>query len=294
MKRAALSGFAVDLGGTKLTVARVESGDVVDTRTEATNRTNSLSDHLDHVDRLLTDLHFQPGTRLGVAVTGLVSGDGRWSAINADTLPEIRNAPLLTSLEARFGPATCCNDALAATVAEMHFGVGRGCQNMAYITVSTGIGGGLVLNGRPVIGKNGLAGHFGFTTSFHAEGQCGSGRVGTVESVASGSAIARLSRELGHGDHSAKDVFEKSAVGLAWADDLVEQSARCVASLIANVAATVDPEIVAIGGSIGLAAGYVDRIERCLLKEPPLFRVPVSIATLGQHGPLLGALAFQQ
>lgn len=292
MKREALSGFAVDLGGTKLTVARIDAGQVVETRTEATNRLGTLSEQIDQMGRLLTELRFGPGARLGVAVTGLVSRDGIWSAVNADTLPGIRTAPLRDALIERFGAATCCNDALAATVAEGWFGAGLGCRDFAYLTVSTGIGGGLVLNGIPVAGAKGLAGHFGFTTSQYASTPCGSGRAGTVEASASGMAIARRAEDLGNTGLSAKDVFALAASGAAWADQLVTHSAHCVAALIADIAAMVDPEKVAIGGSIGMAPGYLDRVESCLNEEPAIFRVPVSLAALGQEGPLLGALAL--
>lgn len=292
MRREALSGFAVDLGGTKLTVARIDGGQVVEIRTEATNRSGTLAMQIDHMERLLADLRFGPGACLGVAVTGLVASDGIWSAVNADTLPAIKSAPLRDALTERFGGATCCNDAVAATVAEARFGAGQGCRDFAYMTVSTGIGGGLVLNGAPVTGGRGFAGHFGFTTSRNAPTPCGSGREGTVEANASGMAIARRAAELGHRGLSAKDVFAEAAMGAAWADQLVAQSARCVATLIGDIAAMVDPERIAIGGSIGLAPGYLDRVKSCLNEEPAMFRVPVSLAALGQEGPLLGALAM--
>ncbi len=292
MTRAVLAGFAVDLGGTKLTAARIEAGHVVETRTEATSRSGDLSHQLDRIARLLQDLGHGPGARLGVAVTGLVSRDGLWSAVNAATLPAIVDAPLRAALVDRFGAATCCNDALAATLAEAWFGAGQGCRDFAYLTVSTGIGGGLVLNGHPVQGGRGLAGHFGFATSRHAPTPCGSGRWGTVEANASGMSIARMARELGHDGLSARDVFAQAAAGAAWADRIIDLSAQAVASLIADIAAMVDPERIAIGGSIGLAPGFLDRVERHLGKEPEVFRRPVRAATLGHDGPLLGALAF--
>lgn len=291
MTRGALTGFAVDFGGSKITAARIEAGRIGARRTGATDRTGNLDQQLDHMAALLRQTGYETGARLGVAVTGLVSRGGRWSAVNAATLPAIRDAPLRDALEARFGNATCRNDALAATLAEARFGAGRGCRDFAYITVSTGVGGGLLLNGAPVTGRQGLAGHFGFATTSQGDALCGSGRTGTVESVASGLAIARHAAEAGHGGLAAKEVFAAAARGADWADRIVERSAGAIAGLIGDIAAMVDPDRIAIGGSVGLAPGYIDRVGRHLRAEPARFRPEVVAARLGHDGPLLGALA---
>ncbi|WP_371171732.1 ROK family protein [Aliiroseovarius sp. 2305UL8-7] len=294
MKRQDLNGFAIDLGGTKTTAARIANGDITERVTLPTDRDGDLYAQLDQMNDMLSELDYYHGAPLGVAVTGRLTRDKQWFAVNAATLPKIWDAPLGDALSARFQASECCNDAIAATLAEALFGAGIGCQDFAYITVSTGVGGGLYFNGRPVSGFRGLAGHFGFMTSPLAQETCGSGRKATVESVAGGLAISEAADKTGHRDFSAKDVFVSAQMGAGWATKIVDQSAQAIATLIADISTSFDPERVAVGGSIGLADGYLSLVESHLANEPELFQASLTLAQLGQDGPLLGALALRQ
>lgn len=183
------------------------------------------------------------------------------------------------------------NDAVAGAIGEYGFGAGTGTTSMAFLTVSTGVGGGLVLNGRPVVSANGLAGHVGFTTSRMASSDGGSGRRATVKSIASGVAIARSAAALGHGEIDAREVFEHHRAGHAWATSLIETSAMVIAELCANLRAVLEIERVVLGGSIGLAPDYSGMVDRFLEDEPKLFRPELRTAALGQDAALLGVLA---
>ncbi|SMX48895.1 ROK family protein [Maliponia aquimaris] len=292
MNRAALGGFAVDLGGTKTAAARIENGQIAARRQAATDGAAGLDAMLDHVADLLAGLGYSPGAPLGVAVTGRIGSDGRWQAVNQGTLSAIDGVPLKVALDTRFGNAAVGNDAALAAVAEAHFGAGRASRCFAYLTVSTGVGGGLVLDGRPVLSPNGLAGHVGFVTSPLGSARCGSGRLGTVESVAGGRAIAKAAADAGHPDTDARTVFSEALAGAEWAERIVDRSAAAIATLCADLTAILGLDRVALGGSIGLAPGYLDRVERHLAQEPALFRVPLGPAELGQDSALLGALAL--
>lgn len=294
MNRQDLNGFAIDLGGTKMTAARISDGDIVERVTLPTDRDGNLDAQIDQMDSMLSELDYHHGTPLGVAVTGRLTRNKHWFAVNTATLPKIWNAPLGVALSRRFQSVDCCNDAIAATLAEALFGAGNGCRDFAYVTVSTGVGGGLYLNEKPVTGYRGLAGHFGFVTSPIAHETCGSGRNATVESVASGLAISKAADKLGHRDLSAKDVFLSAQLGADWATKIVDQSAQAIAILIADISTTFDPERVAVGGSIGLAKGYLSLVESHLANEPELFQASLTLAQLRQDGPLLGALALRQ
>jgi predicted NBD/HSP70 family sugar kinase len=294
MKRADLTGFAIDIGGTKTAAALVVKGEIAARTQVATDSGAGLDAMLDAVAGLLADLGHDRGAPLGVAVTGRVGRDGRWHAVNLGTLPAISGVPLAAALADRFGSAQVCNDAVAAAVAEAHFGAGRGDVSHAYITVSTGVGGGLVLHGRPVLSANGLAGHVGFVCSPLGREPCDSGRFGTVESVAGGRAIARAAAMAGHPDADARAVFDLARSGAGWAQAIVERSACAVAMLCADLNTILGLDSVSLGGSIGLAAGYLDMVESRLAREPALFRVPVRAAELGQNSALLGALALHQ
>ena len=285
-----LNGFAVDLGGTKTSAARIEAGKIVQQVQNSTDGAADPNSQIAHMSELLKQLGYQSGDQLGVAVTGRVDQDGNWYAVNTSTLTKIVAVPLLQKLKTTIGSAAVINDAAAATLAEHRLGSGAGHENFAYITVSTGIGGGLILNGRLHQSPNGLAGHIGFTSALGGNNICGSGRFGTVESLAGGRAIAQAASNAGFADMDAKTVFEHANAGAQWADSIIDTSARSVAELAADLVATLGVTKIALGGSIGLADGYLDRITSHLVSLPVLFHADIVRAELGAHGPLLGAL----
>jgi N-acylmannosamine kinase len=276
-----VSGFAVDLGGTKIAAARIEDGVVVAATQRPTEGGAGLDGQLQTMAALLAEVGFRFGEPLGVAVAGRVDRDGNWHAVNTATLTSITAAPLGSGLRAQFGAKTLAtNDAVAAALAEHRFGAGQGAYNFAYVTVSTGIGGGLVLAGRLIDSANGLAGHVGLTSSPFGRTLCGSGRMGTVESIAGGRAIAAAA-----GLADARAVFAQNS-----RHEAIGQSARAVAKLIADLTAIVGLDCVALGGSIGLAPGYLASVVGRLAEEPPLFRPQVAPARLGNDSGLVGAL----
>lgn len=292
MKRSELSGFAIDLGGTKTAAARIERGGIVDRLQTATEGTADAGRLIDTAAELLSRLGYASGVPLGVAVTGRLDRAGGWHAVNTGTLTGVSAIPLGDLLAARFGSARACNDAAAAAFAEALFGAGQGSSAFAYLTVSTGVGGGLVLDGRLLSSANGLAGHVGFSSSRFGTDRCGSGRMGTVESVASGRAIAKAAADAGHPGHDARGVFSAAASGEAWAGSLIDRSASAVAALCGDLTAILGLDRIALGGSIGLAPGYLDQVSQKLMDEPPLFRSQLVAASLGQDSGLLGALAL--
>jgi N-acylmannosamine kinase len=286
----ALHGFAADIGGTKTAVARIEAGRIVARDIAPTDCSLDLAGQLDRLARLLGAVGYAAGAPLGVAVAGLLSREGRWSAVNRATFPAISDAPLADALRARFGVASCLNDALAATLAEHRFGAGRGCRDFVYLTVSTGVGGGIVADGRLATGRRGLAGHFGFSSARAGRDACGSGRLGTVESVASGRAIEAAAAAHGAG-LSPRDVFAAAAAGQHWAAAIIDRAAETMATLCADICAILDPERIALGGGVGAAPGFLSTVERFLAREPALFVADLKPAALGADAPLFGALA---
>lgn len=276
-----VSGYAVDLGGTKIAVARIENGVVNARLQQATQADADLAGQLMAIDSLLAEVGYRHGEPLGVAVAGRIDRDGNWHAVNTATLSAINAAPLGRALRDRFGErARPINDAAAAALAEYRLGAGQGAYNFAYVTVSTGVGGGLVLNGRLIDSLNGLAGHVGFASSQLGDALCGSGRMGTVESVAGGRAIAAAASLP-----DARSVFALDPKHAA-----IARSEQAVAKLIADITAILGLDSVAIGGSIGLAPGYIEAVVSHLAGEPALFRPPVAPARLGNDSGLVGAL----
>jgi N-acylmannosamine kinase len=276
-----IDGFAVDLGGTKMAAARIENGRVVVKVQDKTDPAAQLEAQIDKMAALLGSIGYVQGSPLGVAVAGRVDHEGNWHAVNTNTLSAISAAPLGAMLAERFGPRSCAiNDAAAAAVAEAKLGAGQGAYNFAYITVSTGVGGGLVLGGKLVESSNGLAGHVGFVSSPYGSNLCGSGRVGTVESVTGGKAIAAAA-----GCDDAKAVFESGEH-----DAIIALAAASIGTLVTDLTSVLGLDRVAIGGSIGLAPGFIERVENKVSAEPKLFRTEICAAALGHDSGLVGAL----
>lgn len=275
------SGYAVDLGGTKTAAARIVDGRVTDRRQQPTDPGAGWQAQVDALALMLADLGHRPGDPVGAAVAGRVDADGNWHAVNTGTLTAISAAPLGRALRDRFGPhARAVNDAAAAAMAEYRLGAGQGVRNFAYLTVSTGVGGGLVIDGRLIDSGSGLAGHVGFAGSRSGDAICGSGRRGTVESIAGGRAIAAAA-----GLPDARAVFDSGAH-----DAVIDRSAAALAALIGDLTAILGLDRVALGGSIGLAPGYLPRVAAHLAGEPPLFRPDLVPARLGHDSGLIGAL----
>lgn len=291
LPRKALNGFAADLGGTKIAAARIANGEVAERLLAPTDPAAGPEAQITAICGLLNRLGHTKGAPLGVAVAGRVDSAGAWHAVNCTTLSAIRDFPLDQGLTRRLGAATCLNDAAAAALAEGLFGAGSASDSFAYLTVSTGVGGGLVMGNRLLSSANGLAGHIGFVSSRFASGPCGSGRMATVESIAGGRGIAAAAAAAGREGLDARAVFVAASEGEDWANRIVATSASAIAALIGDLTTVLGLDTVAMGGSIGLAPGYIDRIRIALRDEPELFRPCLGLAELGHDAPLIGALA---
>lgn len=286
-----ITGVAVDVGGTKIAVARYAEGCQIARAQVHTRADEDMSGLLASIEALFEDVRYRRGEPLGFAMTGRISEDGTWSAVNAGTLPQIQGAALGAALEDRFGSLVSLrNDAASAALAEVRFGAGQGSRAFAYLTVSTGIGGGIVLDGQPLASPDGLAGHIGFLSSPHSDRPCGSGRQRTVESVAGGRAIAAAAEELTGKELDARAVFEGWQREDAWAAEIVDPAAAAIACLCSDLRLAFGLDRIALGGSIGFAPGFREAIVARVANEPDLFRVPVVSAEIGGDSALVGAL----
>ena len=294
-QRQTLSGIAVDLGGTKLAVARFKHGALIDRHEEPTKNRASAQELVDQIVTLIQRVNVQADDTIGVAVTGRVDQLGRWYAVNSSTLSAANRIPLQHILTQRLDQScVVLNDAVAGALAEYQLGAGIGCQRLLYLTVSTGVGAGIILDGMPLSSPHGLAGHAGFMSSRFATQVCGCGREATVESIASGNAIAQVAHQLGHSGLSAKDVFERHYSGQKWATEIIQTSARAIAELCSDLVSLLEIELVVLGGSIGQLEWYRKQVETCVNTQPTLFRAPVRTASLGHTSVLIGALINSQ
>lgn len=266
--------LAFDLGGTKLAAALVEGARIVERRETSTDRTGGPEAWIAAAAELARDWTY---SQAGIAVTGLVRR-GLWRALNPETLPVPDDFPLVRDLRQVLGvPVTARNDAQAAAWGEYRFG-GRGEGELIFITVSTGIGGGIISGGRVLDGRAGLAGHIGITPIDTTDG------VVRLEDIASGSALARLARA----DGTPSAITAAASRGEVWALALLDAVVAPLALALRRLQLEFDPDWFVIGGGLGLAPGYLDRLTYHLASVPALMRPRLRAAALGADAGLIG------
>lgn len=273
--------LAIDLGGTKTLAALVRGGTVVSSVTVPTERAAGPAAWLEAVRRAVEPWQPLETQTVGLAVTGIVR-NGLWSALNRETLPIPDDFPLVETASRLF--ANCrvvaANDAQAAAWGEYRHGAGRGAESLVYLTISTGVGGGIILDGKL---RSGLAGHFGQTGHAFAGSP--------IENAVSGRWIAAKAAEAGY-EVDAKAVFAAASAGERWGSHIVAESARRVAGLCRDIQLTLDVDRIVIGGGIGLAEGFVAAVRSFADEAPPHLRPNIRPASLGGDAGAIGIAAL--
>lgn len=281
------SCLTVDIGGTKIAAAIIESGKVIRRQQTPTPSSSNPKDMDKALERLLTPLISEVST-VAVASTGIIK-DGILTALNPLNLGGLNNYPLRRVIEnITKKPTVAINDAQAAAWAEYQT-LELNRVNMAFITVSTGVGAGVVINNDLLIGTNGIAGHAGHTLADPNGPICGCGRRGCVESIASGTAIGQAGKAFFGDDCTGEIVFKYFSQNDPNAIDIVNRSARAIAHLIADLKMVLDIELVTLGGSVGLAPHYLDRVQHYLAQQPSPYQTKVQHARCGADAGLIGA-----
>lgn len=281
--------LAIDVGGTKIAAALVTLNDKdaqVEQRMQIHTPQNPSAEALDIALAEILQKFEGQFDKVSVASTGIIQ-NGILTALNPKNLGNLAFFPLEESVKKHTDkPVTLLNDAQAAGCAE--FLRQDDIENFAFITVSTGVGGGIILNRKLFTGTNGVAGHIGHSLADPNGEVCGCGRVGCVEAVAAGRAIAR---DAAKWDNPCEppEVFERFRAGDLQAVTLVEKSAKAIAHLIADLKINLDIQRIALGGSVGLAEGYLARVEHFLAEMPAIYRPEIVRAYYAQDAGLIGA-----
>lgn len=266
----------VDLGGTKICTAIVDSdGTLI---TETTIPTNVVEGHEMVIERMKetirqvirqNEVPFNMIAGIGIGSPGPLN----WKTgeiLSPVNLPGWNQVPLKRIIQQSFDlPTYLENDANAAAIGEHQYGAGRGANNMVYITISTGIGGGIICGGRIYRGETGIAGEVGHTIIDPGGPECNCGNRGCLESLSSGTAIAKRMRERYAseqcetwvaGSFSAKDVFEASERGVEAAKEIIQKAIYYFGIGVLNLAQLFNPRVIVIGG--GIANGFPLIVER--------------------------------
>lgn len=281
--------LAIDIGGTKIALGLVEQGVLIERKQISTPVVNDV-DLFAHTLLTSSSDWVKECDNIGISTTGLVTELGI-SAINPDTLAFPAPFPLVQAIEKHVRlPVQILNDAQAAAWFE-YTQLDDQVKNMAFITVSTGVGGGIIIDGKLHQGQSGLAGHIGHMSVSLTGPKCGCGQMGCVEAIASGTAIQRASEQRFSSPVSNIELFEQAQTNTD-AGAIIDQSAQAIALLCCNLKACLDLDVIVLGGGIGLAKNYIARVDQAIKRRPAVFQVPV-VAAKGDYDACLLGAAFQ-
>jgi glucokinase len=305
--------LGVDLGGTKILTALVDGRGRVMQRARIATPSGGPAAVVDGIVQTVESVTGQAGVDVR-AVAGL--GVGAPGPMDPDTgvvfeppnLPGWHDVPLGAMLLQRLGvPAHVENDANAAALGERWVGAGAGVDDLVYITVSTGVGGGLIFRGRLYHGVSGTAGEVGHMVIDPNGPPCPCGRHGCLEAMASGPAIARAARaavlagqptsldRIAPEEIDARAVADAAREGDAVARAVYARAAAALGAGITNLVNLLNPAMVIIGGGVAetgdLIFGPVRRIVKQEAFERPAAAVQIVAAVLGGDAGVVGAAA---
>ena len=305
-------GFGVDIGGTTIKMGIFESsGNLLDKWEIKTNTqeggTHILSDVADAIDNKLA----QEGIRrdevegIGIGVPGPVRSDGvvnrcvnlGWGIVNvAEELSS------LTGISVKVG-----NDANVAALGEMWQGGAKGCKDVVMVTLGTGVGGGIIVDGKIVAGFHGAGGEIGHITVNADEIEaCNCGQYGCLEQYTSATGIVRMAkRKLAQTSEetalrtyeplTAKNIFDEAKAKDEVAMELVDELGEILGSALSNIACIVNPEVIVIGGGVSKAGEILIDTIRTHFKESSFHacrETQFELATLGNDAGIYGCVAM--
>ena len=263
-------GFGEDIGGTTIKMGFFETtGNLIDKWEIKTNTENKGESILSDVAQSIDNKLAQEGISkddvqgVGIGVPGPVTSDGvvnrcvnlGWGVKNVQ-----EELSSLTGLKVKVG-----NDANVAALGEMWQGAAKGSKDVIVVTLGTGVGGGIIVDGKIVAGATGAGGEIGHITVNEAEIEpCNCGQYGCLEQYASATGIVRMAkRKLAKSDEattlrnmedlSAKIIFDEAKAGDEIAKGLVDELGKILGSALSNIACVVNPEVVVIGGGVSKA-----------------------------------------
>ncbi|RLE97776.1 MAG: ROK family protein [Thermoprotei archaeon] len=267
------------------------------------------------IKELLASSGVSRGELRGIGVGSIGPLDMRRGILIKPANLPLENIPIVEPLKREFGvPTYLVNDCVAAVIGEKHFGDGRGHENLVYITISTGIGGGIYVDGHLLLGKDGNAHEIGHMV-IDAEGKlvCGCGGRGHWEAYSSGSGIPKLAGLLASRSPdvfkssvlyercggnarrlTSKDIYDAAKGGDEFALMVVEEAGRYNAMGVANVINVYDPSLITLGGSVVL--NNVELVLEPIRREAPSYvinRMPeIKVTPLKDDIVLYGAVAL--
>lgn len=300
--------FGVDVGGTTVKIGIFRTDSVLIDKWEIPTRKEIeedviLLDIADAIQEKLAQHQIQREdvVGIGVGVPAAVTGDG---FVKQVTNLGWRDKNIKKELQEFTGiTVKVANDANVAALGEMWKGGGEGYHSLVMVTLGTGVGGGIILDGQILTGTNGGGGEIGHILANRNETECcGCGKKGCLEQYASATGIARLAKKtlaentkqtvLNKEDISAKTVFDAVKAGDEVAIEIAEQFGRYLGYALADLGAVLDPEIFVIGGGVSKAGEILFTFVKKYYEERTFFtckNVKFALAKLGNDAGIYGA-----
>ena len=288
---------AIDVGGTKIAIGIVDAqGRILAQDETPTDPELGYQAARARINALLSQLLDACGARvdgIGIGSTGPIDPEtGVYGEVG--TLPGWRGSPLATDLESRFGMRVAVeNDADAAALGEATWGAGRGSRNLLYVTISTGIGVGILLDGKLYRGSCGAHPEIGHHVLDASGPLCYCGANGCWETLASGPALESWMSARHDGALSASQICDLAREGNALALQAVQREAHYIGLGLANLVTIFCPQTIVLGGGMLrsadlLLAPALDVVKR-ICTQVPVENTSIVLAGLGPQSGLLGA-----
>ena len=304
--------FGVDIGGTTCKIGFFEtSGKLLDRWEIKTNTENKGASILEDVAKAVDNKLAQEGISkddvqgIGIGVPGPVKSNGvvnkcvnlGWGIVNVE-----EELSTMTGLKIKAG-----NDANVAALGEMWQGGAKGCKDVVMVTLGTGVGGGIIIDGNIVAGSTGAGGEIGHITVNDDEIElCNCGKCGCLEQYTSATGIVRLAkRKLAitskettlekYEELTAKAVFDEAKEGDPVALDLVDEVCQILGKALANIACVVNPEVIVIGGGVSKAGAIlIENIHRHYIENAfhACRDTKFALASLGNDAGMIGAAKY--
>ena len=294
--------LAADIGGTHIRTAIVDEAGAIDNRQRIRAEISRPDLTSDEIATMLAELLRQAiderTDAVGLGFPGFFRGDTGIIATSPN-IPALHDFPLTRTMTEALGlPVYAQNDGLCAALGEHRFGAGKGSPNLLHITLGTGIGGGLVLNGAPYFGENGMAlefGHLCVDASSQAR-SCGCGNRGCVEAYASATAVVRRYSELAGEQIDAREIHARASQGDQSAATALGEAGRYLGMAIAEAIKLLDLSMVSISGGLTgawemLYPPMMATLDAGLL-PPQRGNVALLRSALGDDAGLLGAASL--
>lgn len=278
--------ISIDIGGTKISAALIENGQILRRQKIASTLHQDVHQLVQDIIDICNNWR-KNASQIAIACTGLI-GDEEVNFLSIN-----RKLKLKQILSEQFQlPVTILNDAAAAAWAEYCSRDKPQCSTLVYVTVSTGIGGGIIQNGQLVTSTDGFCAHLGHVSvPSQSELSCHCGMTNCIEALASGTAIGQRASQLLKSNVSCLEVFEHHA-SLPEIQLLLTQCAKDLCSGLASIKAMTGTETIVLGGSVGLNPIFRDLVNQQLKQLPELYRFNLEAPACGKDADVIGAYLF--